>query len=314
MRFIQFSLVGLVLVGLLLGGCARLGPGPAAADANPAGICFTLVPLEVALGEGEGTSLDDHVRATDRHGVPLTNFGYSMGVGVVLKSFPTSGLPGSGSLRAFAPRESCSHLSTDVIHVTARDARGETAQADLPVVILGASAASEDSAADAPPGASSADSSDDSPGASTDAAPVLPLQALRSSRGTPALALSAPTPGENLDGVQHLAEGRASGLAEVRLWGGAAGAAAAPGGAGLLLRVVCGAAFIAVVLAEIGLEGLSMRLLLLQAEIAASRLSGVPLARAPAAAADSPGGAAGTRFCCYPPPDLPSPPTGSSPR
>ena len=59
------------------------------------------------------------------------------------------------------------------------------------------------------------------------------------------------------------------------------GPLAAPAGAGLVLRVVCAAAFIAVVLAEIGLEGLSLRLLLLQAEIAASRLSGVPPAPVP---------------------------------
>lgn len=134
--------IGVILcLGVCCSGCivrARApGAATAASERSARGkVRFTqLVPVAVRCGDNEGTPLDGHMSAVDGRGEPVSSFSYSPGQGVVIKSYAVGGLPGGGHVRVYAPEDSCSGLSKDVVWVTARAANGETAEAQLPVTI-----------------------------------------------------------------------------------------------------------------------------------------------------------------------------------
>lgn len=183
--------VTLAVLLAILSGCrtpADRPPDSATEPGNP--IRFTrLEPVRVVCGDDNGTFLDDQVAAIDGEGRPITRFSFSPGRAVVLKSYGTTGAPGSGHLRVYAPISSCSGVDRDVISVTAEDDRGSRAEAELPVEIVDA-----DSAGSAPPG-----------------------RATRSPDTEPSIQITAPCPGEKLAGVRHTVQGEAHGTGRVEI-------------------------------------------------------------------------------------------------
>lgn len=190
-------LAALAVVSLSVGltGCLLREMSPpvtAPATAIPADLRFTaVVPVEVRLGDNSGAPIDGHVSA-DRGGVPITQFSFSPGKGVVLKSYPVAGLPGAGQLRVYAPLGACRSLRRDSLHVVATASDGSTAETELPVVILGTD-----------PGSSEEERQD---------TPVPPP-----GRHDTSIVVTSPAAGARLSGVVHQVSGTATGLTQVAL-------------------------------------------------------------------------------------------------